>query len=402
MTKIKYFAANLALLSISIGLVFLANSKGSNPVISYAWSGSQIPSVGLSFYSTCEGKTGEDLKEALTSFNQPDEFTVENYDNDNFRDADEAQLSNTEIISLYTRHTIRKSNSGASDGNYAWNRWNREHIYTQTRFPNSIYDNHNIFACEGYTNQQRSDRKYADVRKVFYDVTEIVTEDGHNTGCYFKGDYFEPQDAAKGEVARAILYCSVYYGYALSDIAYNADTILKWNAEHQVTDREIYRNNRVYYNQGNRNPFVDHPSYASKIYGGQEYTWDDPLTSRPTSVSLNKNSATLAVGETLQLEATVNPSTAINKNVTWSTSNGGVANVHPSSGLVTAYSAGTTVITVKTVDGNKTDTCLITVSESKPDVKSGCGGSIVTTSVILSSLSLIGIGLLLIKRKFTK
>ena len=130
MAKTKHFPTNLSLLSLTLGLAFVGNVKPNSPTITYAWSGSQSPSVTLSYYSSCADKTGEDLKTALASFNQPDEFTVENYDNANFKDADEAEYSNTEIISLYTRHTIRKSNSGASDDNYSWNRWNREHIYT--------------------------------------------------------------------------------------------------------------------------------------------------------------------------------------------------------------------------------------------------------------------------------
>ena len=80
-----------------------------------------------------------------------------------------------------------------------------------------------------------------------------------------------------------------------------------------------------------------------------------------TGVSLNNTSATLNTGQTLQLTATVTPSTAMNKNVTWKSSNTNVATVS-SSGLVTAKGPGTATITVTTADGsNKSATCTITV-----------------------------------------
>ena len=79
-----------------------------------------------------------------------------------------------------------------------------------------------------------------------------------------------------------------------------------------------------------------------------------------TGVSLNETSATLRVGKTLTLIATVSPSNATNKNVTWSSGNTGIATV-TNSGVVTGVSAGTTNITVTTIDGSKTARCSVTV-----------------------------------------
>ena len=78
-----------------------------------------------------------------------------------------------------------------------------------------------------------------------------------------------------------------------------------------------------------------------------------------TDITLNKTSATLNVGGTETLTATVAPSNATNKTVTWTSSNSSVASV--SNGVVTAKAAGTATITVKTADGNKTATCTVTV-----------------------------------------
>lgn len=64
------------------------------------------------------------------------------------------------------------------------------------------------------------------------------------------------------------------------------------------------------------------------------------------SVSLNKNSLSLAIGKTEALSAEVLPEEATNKTVTWATGDPSVATVD-ANGLVTGISAGTAVITVK-------------------------------------------------------
>jgi uncharacterized protein YjdB len=82
-----------------------------------------------------------------------------------------------------------------------------------------------------------------------------------------------------------------------------------------------------------------------------------------TGVSVTPASASLAVGATQQLSATVAPSNATNKNVSWTSSNTSVATVN-SNGLVTAVASGTATITATTQDGGKTASSTITVTTS--------------------------------------
>lgn len=79
---------------------------------------------------------------------------------------------------------------------------------------------------------------------------------------------------------------------------------------------------------------------------------------RVESVTLSQSSAEIEIGQTLQLNATVSPSTATRKDITWSSSKSSVASVS-SSGLVTAVSEGTTTITA-TADGKKGE-CTVSV-----------------------------------------
>lgn len=80
-----------------------------------------------------------------------------------------------------------------------------------------------------------------------------------------------------------------------------------------------------------------------------------------TGVSLNNYTLTLNVGDTNTLIATVLPTNATNKNVTWSTNNSTVASVN--NGTVTAHAKGQATITVTTADGGYSASCSVTVNE---------------------------------------
>ena len=105
-----------------------------------------------------------------------------------------------------------------------------------------------------------------------------------------------------------------------------------------------------------------------------EVTVTDPTPPKPsvvkvTKITLNKTTASVGKGKTMQLTATVTPTNATNKAVTWKSSNTKIATVS-STGKVTAKSAGTVTITCTAKDGSgKKATCKVTVTEPKPPVK---------------------------------
>lgn len=96
----------------------------------------------------------------------------------------------------------------------------------------------------------------------------------------------------------------------------------------------------------------------------------------PASVSLNKTSGTLGYGKSYQLKATVAPSNATDKRVTWTSSNPKAVSVS-STGVIKGLTPNASaVITCKTVSGGKVAKCTIKV------------GAIATTGVKLSKTSL--------------
>ena len=88
-----------------------------------------------------------------------------------------------------------------------------------------------------------------------------------------------------------------------------------------------------------------------------------------SSVELKASTNSLKVGQTINLETTISPEDATNKNVTYTSSDETIATVS-ASGVVTALKAGNVTITVTTEDGNKTSSVNLTVVEES-EVESG-------------------------------
>ena len=117
-----------------------------------------------------------------------------------------------------------------------------------------------------------------------------------------------------------------------------------------------------------------------------------------TSIRLNSSSRTMDALETFQLTATANPSTAVDRRVSWSSSDPAIASVD-ANGLVTAYKKGSAVITASAMDGSGvTATCKITVAnngyvctnptqmESPHNYPNNCGDAWIYTAAGATSL----------------
>ena len=103
------------------------------------------------------------------------------------------------------------------------------------------------------------------------------------------------------------------------------------------------------------------------------------VTTSISGLAVSPTSKTLNVGEKLDLSNSVTktPSTA-REGITWTSSNSNVASV--SNGVITANSAGTATITVKSSSGNRSATCTITVIKkySSSEINSSFYGKLVS------------------------
>ncbi|MGN7492490.1 alpha-N-acetylglucosaminidase TIM-barrel domain-containing protein [Paenibacillus sp. SAF-054] len=93
-----------------------------------------------------------------------------------------------------------------------------------------------------------------------------------------------------------------------------------------------------------------------------------PLRVPVTGVQIDQTAITLKTGESVELTATVTPSGATDKSVTWSSSDESIAKVTVKDGhaTVTGFQAGTATITATSVDGGHTAASLITVEPETP------------------------------------
>ena len=97
--------------------------------------------------------------------------------------------------------------------------------------------------------------------------------------------------------------------------------------------------------------------------GGSTGGGSTPTTTLVDSITLNKTSLTLTQGKEETLTVTISPTTATNKEVTWSTNADSIATVD-TTGKVTAVAKGTAIIKSTAKDGSgKSASCTITVNE---------------------------------------
>jgi endonuclease I len=251
------------------------------------------------YYSSLEGLSGTALKQAIQDvIANPSVVRAHNYGDiwDILKVADQHPLNSNQVWMMYTEAPRAKLDQQI--GNSIVGKWNREHIYCQSRGgftdgtssnadgigvwlptgPNDILaghaDAHHLRAEDGQENSIRSERNYG---------TDYNGPAG-NAGSWH------------GDVARAVFYMAVRYN-GLNVIngnpAHDPDgfigdltTLLTWNAADSSDDFEMNRNNYIYTWQVNRNPFIDHPDLADHIWGAKTaIPWSATLSTQEFSQS---------------------------------------------------------------------------------------------------------------------
>jgi len=122
----------------------------------------------------------------------------------------------------------------------------------------------------------------------------------------------------------------------------------------------------------------------------EEYDAAYPPAVNVTSITLSQSSATLRVGGTLQLTATVAPSNATNKSYTWSTSDATIAQID-NTGKISAMAIGTATIKATADDGsNVSASCVVTVEPTPVDgiVISGAVDSLLVGATVQLSATI--------------
>jgi len=179
-------------------------------------------------------------------------------------------------------------------------------------------------------------------------------------------------------------YSSNIYDMSGSSIKVNDSDISSFLGKFSCTGCSVY----VYDGLNNLTEGLFHDNYSLNIMYGSTLIKSFDLTYSVTGVSLNTHSVSINLGNGYQLIATVNPSGASNKSVTYSSSNTGVVSVDQN-GYVNSVGVGEADITVTTSEGNFTDTCHVVVSSIPTYTVTFKDGDSVYTSEYVEGVSVV-------------
>lgn len=251
------------------------------------------------YYDSLEGKSGASLKQAIQDIiANPEVVHAHNYGDVNtiLQTADQSPLNSNDVWLMYKeipRSKLLIQTTGNGVG-----KWNREHIYPQSRggYTNGtseVPDGINIWEA---TSADVLIHGHADAHHIrAEDATENSTRNNKDFGLGDYNGFTGNQGSWKGDVARSVFYMSVRYN-ALDVVNGNPPdstvgqlgdltTLLAWNIQDPADDFEMNRNNYIYTWQLNRNPFIDYPDLANYIWGANAgETWYSNL-----STATNKN-----------------------------------------------------------------------------------------------------------------
>ena len=386
-TNIIASASLLTIMILSLGAAFvMSNNKVETPAFATYTNGDAA-----TYYNTIDStQSGNTLLTALRTLNlskrestvgyssmgttPSGQFKYTDYDPDTVQYDSNGQPYGTKISSFYT-YTSTTS-------------WNREHVW-----PNS----------HGGGEKGDVEAPYADA-DIHMPRPTISSENSSRGNSFFvegmnhNSNGWDPYTAgydanSRGEAARITFYCTLVnaklilapnnttpsgtdsvtgQSFGSGHTMGNLETLIKWNINYPVNQREKNRNEGAEYLQGNRNPFIDHPEYACKIWGNvnnniktmcASASWDTG-----PSVTLSKSSASLTVDDT----TTINATSSDGSTITWKSNDTTVVEVSSSSSAsganvtLTAVGAGTTTVTAKATINSTvySATCSVTVTSS--------------------------------------
>lgn len=303
----------------------------------------QIPS---GYYNAAANKTGEQLRAALrniiTAGSVKLPYTSSSFDVwDAYSVTDTRPGNSNQIWDMYSDipggtpsyiYTIFNDQCGTSGAE--GDCYSREH-----QVPNSWWggfddannpqytDLHHLPPSDQYVNSRKSAHPIGITSTATWTSTN-GSKVGPCSWPGYTGTVFEPIDEYKGDFARAYLYIATRYMNSLSawvndypgteaaaiihDTSNNykqwfIDMLVNWTITDPVSQKEIDRNNAIYYNtpQHNRNPYIDHPEYVCIVWSSSGCS-AGPLVSNVTHNPAYPNSI-----QTVTVTATITSTTAL-------------------------------------------------------------------------------------------
>lgn len=230
-------------------LVFISNSGFGHAVVGVDGQGT----YSKSYYSITENKSQQALKTALNT------RLAQGYNDLGYngaRDQMYGSIDNSggQVECVYTGRTATfNTRSGANS-----NSFNCEHTFPQGFFNSNVpmrSDIHHLFPTDVTANSRRGNDPFGVV------ATASWSQGGSKSG----GGKFEPRDAHKGAVARAMMYFVIRYQDYSNHFSGQEAILRQWHNQFPPSADEQARNVAIFNLQNNRNPFVDYPQFIERI-----------------------------------------------------------------------------------------------------------------------------------------
>lgn len=235
------------------------------------------------YYSSLQGKTGQELKDAV--HNMTKNHTVLSYNSLwNYYPETDCYPNSNQVWDMYSNIEYFFGSPGS-----AVSGMNKEHSFPKSWWGgtknNAYSDLHHLIPTDANANSARSNWPFGEVSSTNWDnglSKRGTPKSGQGGGAT---NVFEPDDQYKGDFARIYFYMVSCYQdlnwkttYMLTNSDWKSlnqwsiDLLLRWAREDPVSQKEIDRNNAIERYQNNRNPFVDNPDLMEYIWGNKTNT----------------------------------------------------------------------------------------------------------------------------------
>lgn len=371
----------------------------------------------LAYYQPADGKAERNLKTAMsgiiynrTELKYDDLWTA-------YRTTD--VRSDGKIWDMYSNITNYDPVNGSHSNTAEGSGFNREHSFPKSWFGGEIMpmytDLHHLYPVDGYLNTMRSNNPFGETNGGNFKSANNFSKLGSCTYPGYTGKVFEPADEYKGDFARTYFYMVTCYEEKLHDWYTNygpttevddvldgntypgfsewqLNMLMEWAKNDPVSEKETARNEAVYAQQGNRNPFIDYPGLQEYIWGFMtdvSFSYDNyqvPVYKTDVTMAFNPTAAEATVGaDFTEPTLTMTPTGLA---VTYESSATAVATVDATTGEVTPLTAGTTTITAAFAGNDlynaATASYTLTVAApvTPPDPTTGTGRYVLVTDAM--------------------
>ncbi len=257
-------------------------ASGASGVFEYIDNGAPA-----GYYDTAAGLTGDALRGVLHEI--IDEHTAYSYDYawTAFYSTDDKP--NGHVWDIYSdipggtppyEYTFGVDEGGI--GGAEGRGYTREHSWPKSWFGGAVSPMYSdlfaLYPCDAHVNGNRGVDPYGEVTNPVW-VSLNGGKRGPCTYPGYTGSVFEPIDAYKGDLARTYFYMATRYytedaawpGSPMTDgadlLPWAVPMLLEWHQQDPVSQKEFDRNGAIFGLQMNRNPFIDHPEFAQRVFG---------------------------------------------------------------------------------------------------------------------------------------